>query len=175
MTRRSFAAAAIAFLGCARAGNTFGSSGPVMTEPGIKDLPADPDKVEPITKTDDEWKAALAPEAYRILRTEGTERAFTGAYWNNHAAGTYLCAGCGLALWSSKDKFDSGTGWPSFTRPIKPDRVRVGSDTSLGMVRDEVECARCGGHQGHVFDDGPGPTGQRWCINSGSLVFQPKG
>ncbi len=128
---------------------------------------------EKITKTDAEWRAELSPEQYRVLRQQGTEPAFSGAYWNHHAEGIYRCAGCGLVLYSAADKFDSGTGWPSFTRAIEPGHLQRLDDRSYGMVRTELRCARCGGHLGHVFDDGPAPTGQRHCINSAALEFEP--
>jgi peptide-methionine (R)-S-oxide reductase len=140
----------------------------------VPGLDPDPAKVVPITKTDAEWKAALDAEAYDVLRHQGTERAFSGRYWNNHAEGSYTCRGCGLRLFSSATKFESGTGWPSFFQPIAPGRVEVTTDTTLGMVRDEVHCARCAGHLGHVFDDGPAPSGQRYCMDSASLIFVPK-
>ncbi|MFZ1686166.1 MAG: peptide-methionine (R)-S-oxide reductase MsrB [Flavobacteriales bacterium] len=127
-----------------------------------------------LTKTEEEWKKDLTPEQYHVLREKGTERAFTGEYVDNHADGTYLCAACGQELFNSADKFESGTGWPSFYQPIGKANVAVASDMSYGMQRDEVLCSRCGGHLGHVFNDGPKPTGLRYCINSVSLKFQEK-
>ena len=124
-------------------------------------------------KTEDQWKKELTPEQYRVLREKGTERAFTGVYWDNHAKGTYRCAACGLELFDSSTKFDSGTGWPSFWAPIAKANVTIHRDATLGMVREEVVCTRCGGHLGHVFDDGPEPTGLRYCMNSVSLKFEP--
>ncbi len=126
-----------------------------------------------IQKTDEEWRAILTPEQYRILREEGTERAFTGALWNLKDEGTYLCAGCGLELFASDTKYDSGTGWPSFYQPIHSGHVETRIDRKFFMTRTEVHCARCGGHLGHVFEDGPEPTGLRYCINSASLQFRP--
>ena len=122
--------------------------------------------------TDQEWRERLTSEQYHVLREAGTERAFTGRYWNSKEPGQYVCAGCGAELFDSKDKFDSGTGWPSFTRPLSPEGVATATDSAFGMVRTEVTCARCGGHLGHVFPDGPGPEGLRYCMNSASLELK---
>lgn len=129
------------------------------------------DKVD---KSEPEWEACLTPEQFRVLREKGTERAFTGAYWNNHEPGVYVCAGCGNELFSSETKFDSGTGWPSFWAPVGEERVAEASDATHGMRRTEVLCARCKGHLGHVFEDGPKPTGLRYCMNSAALAFRKK-
>jgi peptide-methionine (R)-S-oxide reductase len=125
-----------------------------------------------IVKTDAEWREELTPEQYQVLRKQGTERPFTGRYWNVKEDGMYHCAGCGAELFSSDTKFESGSGWPSFYEPAVAENVEVHRDTSHGMIRTEVRCANCGGHLGHVFDDGPNPTGLRFCINSCSLDLQ---
>lgn len=125
-------------------------------------------------KTDEQWREALTPEQYRILRQKGTERAFTGEYWNTKTPGVYHCAGCGEPLFESETKFDSGCGWPSFYQPIAEPSVQEHDDRSHGMIRTEVTCRRCGGHLGHVFNDGPRPTGLRYCMNSVALRFVPR-
>jgi peptide-methionine (R)-S-oxide reductase len=128
-----------------------------------------PDKIQ---KTEAEWKAELTPEQYHVLREKGTERPFTGALVNNHDDGFYHCAACNAPLFKSGTKFESGSGWPSFFEPITPDAVELHEDNTYGMKRVEATCAKCGGHLGHVFPDGPNPTGERYCINSASLAFE---
>lgn len=130
--------------------------------------------MEKLELSDAEWRERLTPEQYHVLREAGTERAFAGRYNDHHGDGIYHCGGCGLPLFDSRDKYDSGSGWPSFTRPIAEDAVEETRDTSHGMVRIESTCARCGGHLGHVFPDGPPPTGQRYCMNSLSLDFEER-
>ena len=131
---------------------------------GMSDLPT----------TEEEWRARLSPERFRILRQGATEPAFTGELWNEKRQGIYRCAGCGTELFSSDTKYDSGSGWPSFYQPVEDGRIAEKSDTSYGMVRTEILCSACGGHLGHIFDDGPHPTGLRYCLNSAALKLNEK-
>ena len=162
---------AVALLGCGHATASSPeadrSGGHTLTPPDY----TEDGTLEKIEKTDEQWKSELTDQEFYVLRQEGTERAFTGKYNDFKGDGVFVCAGCGLPLYDSKTKFDSGTGWPSFYQPVDEAYVAEVSDTSMGMRRTEVECARCGGHLGHVFNDGPRPTGLRHCINSVSLGF----
>ena len=133
-----------------------------------------PTRADAVVKTEAEWKAELTEEEFKILRRAGTERAFTGKYWNQKKDGVYRCAACGLELFDSRTKFKSGTGWPSFYSPAAKDRVAEQKDRALGMVRTEILCNRCGGHLGHVFPDGPEPTGLRYCVNGNALDFEER-
>jgi peptide-methionine (R)-S-oxide reductase len=148
--------------------------GAVCTIPAVAQKGSAPEKpIQKISRTDREWKRILTPRQYEVLRKEGTEAPYKGSTWNNHRQGVYVCAGCGLTLFRSETKFDSGTGWPSFWQGIQKGHLREAVDNSLGTTRTEVECARCDGHLGHVFDDGPKPTGLRYCMNSVAMKFIP--
>jgi len=167
---------AVALVGCRTAAQSAAAPAATDAKTTAAAIPEPATKngvIVPVVKTDAEWKKELPPQAYWVMREAGTEIAFTGRYWNEHARGTYVCAACGLPLFTSKTKYDSGTGWPSFWQTIAPNRVSTDMETYRGQGYTEVKCARCGSHLGHVFDDGPAPTGMRYCMNSVALKFIP--
>ena len=164
----------LAGCGCGATGHAGSAPESAAAETPSENGSAEGERTPALQLSPDQWRERLSPEEYRVLRDHGTERAFTGDLLRNHEPGTYVCAGCEAPLFSSETKFESGTGWPSFTSPLRAGQVGETRDQTFGMVRTEVHCARCGGHLGHVFPDGPEPTGLRYCINSVSLDFEPQ-
>ena len=170
----SISAGLLLLLACAQTTNANKNNTAPQSEKVMENLSLTDTSITKVVKTPEEWKKLLSPFEYYVLREQGTEPAFQNAYWNNHKEGHYFCRGCHLPLFSSNTKFESGTGWPSFFAPLNKSFVKEVTDVSHGMTRGEIVCARCEGHLGHVFDDGPEPTGLRYCMDSASLIFKDK-